>query len=93
MCPCPTPLCCHIITTSKGFSIQDTGVLSVFALCFLRIMSDTPRIVIGDLGISKTVYANDYYAVSATVTLPVRWMAPELLLNTAQYSIKTDVVR
>lgn len=56
-------------------------------------MSDTPRIVIGDLGISKTVYSNDYYAVSPTLTLPVRWMAPELLLNSGQRTTKSDVVR
>eukprot|EP00117_Sycon_ciliatum_P014638 scpid5046/ scgid5405/ Proto-oncogene tyrosine-protein kinase ROS; Proto-oncogene c-Ros; Proto-oncogene c-Ros-1; Receptor tyrosine kinase c-ros oncogene 1; c-Ros receptor tyrosine kinase len=55
------------------------------------IMNEVPCIVIGDLGISKTVYPRDYYSVSPTLSVPIKWMAPELLLGSRHFTSKSDV--
>lgn len=42
----------------------------------------SPRIVkIGDFGLAREIYKNDYYRKRGEGLLPVRWMAPENLMD------------
>lgn len=48
--------------------------------------------VVGDFGLSRDIYAKDYYASENKKTkLPVKWMAPECL-EKGNYNVKSDVV-
>lgn len=42
----------------------------------------SPRVVkIGDFGLAREIYKNDYYRKRGEGLLPVRWMAPENLMD------------
>ncbi|KAM4694286.1 proto-oncogene tyrosine-protein kinase ROS [Discoglossus pictus] len=45
---------------------------------------------IGDFGLARDVYKNDYYRKQGEGLLPVRWMPPESLID-GIFSIRTDV--
>ena len=47
----------------------------------------------GDFGLARDVYTKDYYRISASAEakIPVKWMAPEALLDGISNE-KTDVV-
>lgn len=68
--------------------------------CLVRLM-DPPdgtgdregqeRVVkIGDFGLARDVYRNDYYRKEGEGLLPVRWMAPESLID-GVYTTQSDV--
>ena len=46
---------------------------------------------VADFGLSRDVYIADYYVVNNYNPLPVKWLAPESLLDKL-FSVKTDVV-
>ena len=46
---------------------------------------------VADFGLSRDVYATDYYTMSQSVPLPVKWLAPEALFDRT-FSERTDVV-
>lgn len=43
-----------------------------------------------DFGLAKDLYSSDYYRVEGERKLPVRWMAPEALLQ-GKFTIESDV--
>jgi len=45
---------------------------------------------IGDFGLAKDLYSSDYYQVEGQRKLPVRWMAPEALLQ-GKFTIEADI--
>ena len=45
----------------------------------------------GDFGLARDIYTEDYYVSSREARLPVKWMAPEALLDGISNE-KTDVV-
>ncbi|KAK0150033.1 NT-3 growth factor receptor [Merluccius polli] len=45
---------------------------------------------IGDFGMSRDIYSNDYYRVGGHTMLPIRWMPPESLLY-RRFTGETDV--
>ena len=45
---------------------------------------------IGDFGLSRNVYTNDYYKVSRQSAIPVRWYPPESI-QYRKFSIESDV--
>eukprot|EP00731_Ephydatia_muelleri_P032224 Em0023g731a len=45
---------------------------------------------IGDFGLARDLYSSDYYQVEGKRRLPVRWMAPEALLQ-GKFSLESDV--
>ena len=47
-------------------------------------------IKIADFGLARDVQINDYYRKKGEGFLPVRWMAPESLLEN-RFSVKSDV--
>ena len=55
-------------------------------------MDDNIRIKVGDFGLARDVYSNDYYrATNKNAKLPVKWMSPEALHDNISNE-KTDVV-
>ncbi len=43
-----------------------------------------------DFGLTRDVYEEDYYRVDGQGLLPVRWMAPESMID-GVFTAKTDV--
>lgn len=55
------------------------------------MLDENYRAVVGDFGLSRDIYAKDYYASENKKTkLPVKWMAPECL-EKGNYNSKSDV--
>ena len=46
---------------------------------------------VSDFGLTRDVYTNDYYKLDHSAMLPVKWLAPEALLDRI-FTVKTDVV-
>ena len=53
---------------------------------------ETDEIVvkIGDFGLAREMYSNDYYKQSGDRLLPIRWMAPEAILD-GLFTAYTDI--
>uniref|UniRef100_A0A8D9DZJ2 receptor protein-tyrosine kinase n=2 Tax=Cacopsylla melanoneura TaxID=428564 RepID=A0A8D9DZJ2_9HEMI len=50
--------------------------------CLVSCLDPAKRIVkIGDFGLARDIYRNDYYKKEGEGLLPVRWMAPECLVD------------
>ena len=47
--------------------------------------------MVADFGLSRDIYAEDYYKMQSATPLPVKWLAPEALFD-REFSVKTDVV-
>ncbi|XP_066156235.1 proto-oncogene tyrosine-protein kinase ROS isoform X1 [Euwallacea fornicatus] len=59
--------------------------------CLVSSMEGENRIVkIGDFGLARDIYKNDYYRKEGEGLLPVRWMAPESLLD-GVFTCQSDV--
>ena len=46
---------------------------------------------VSDFGVTHDVYVNDYYKLHHSALLPVKWLAPEALLDRV-FTMKTDIV-
>jgi len=46
---------------------------------------------VADFGFSRDIYTSDYYKLNHPALLPVKWLAPEALLDRT-FTTKTDVV-
>lgn len=50
--------------------------------CLVSSIDPTRRVVkIGDFGLARDIYKNDYYRKEGEGLLPVRWMSPESLID------------
>ncbi|KMQ86597.1 proto-oncogene tyrosine-protein kinase ros, partial [Lasius niger] len=59
--------------------------------CLISGRNRKNRIVkIGDFGLARDIYTNDYYRMEGKTLLPVRWMAPEAL-KYQYFTSKSDV--
>uniref|UniRef100_A0A1A9WAH8 Tyrosine-protein kinase receptor n=1 Tax=Glossina brevipalpis TaxID=37001 RepID=A0A1A9WAH8_9MUSC len=59
--------------------------------CLLTSREESKRIVkIGDFGLARDLYKSDYYRKEGEGLLPVRWMAPESLVD-GIFTIQTDI--
>ena len=46
---------------------------------------------VADFGLSRDVYVTDYYEISQNTPLPVKWLAPEALID-QMFTTQSDVV-
>jgi len=58
---------------------------------FLGRVDNQLNIRVADFGLARDVYASDYYRQQTANRLPVKWMAPETLIDRISNE-KTDVV-
>ena len=48
------------------------------------------KVKIGDFGLARDIYKNDYYRKEGEGLLPVRWMSPESLID-GVFTTQSDV--
>ena len=46
---------------------------------------------VADFGLSRDVYITDYYKIGQNTPLPVKWLAPEVLIDQV-FTTQSDVV-
>ena len=51
---------------------------------------DYSDLLLPDFGLAKDLYSSDYYQVEGQRKLPVRWMAPEALLQ-GKFTMEADI--
>ena len=54
-------------------------------------LDENLTVKVADFGLSRDVYVTDYYVMSHSNPLPIKWLAPEALFDKA-FTEKTDVV-
>ena len=60
-------------------------------LVSLNVTGDRKRIVkIGDFGLARDIYKNDYYRKEGEGLMPVKWMSPESLVD-GVFTTQSDV--
>ena len=45
------------------------------------LVATGPMIKIADFGLSKDIGESNYYRINAGIELPIRWMAPECMMD------------
>jgi len=70
--------------------LKITNVRPDFILIYSRV-DESLRIRVADFGLTRDIYSTEYYKIEKHVTLPVKWMALESLLD-GYFDEKTDVV-
>eukprot|EP00731_Ephydatia_muelleri_P032297 Em0023g804a len=58
--------------------------------CLVSSKGSDRVVKIGEFGLAKDLYSSDYYQVEGQRKLPVRWMAPEALLQ-GKFTMESDV--
>jgi tyrosine-protein kinase Fer len=59
--------------------------------CLINIENETLTVKLGDFGLSRETYSNDYYRQSnGQKALPIRWMSPEAI-NYGLFDSKSEV--
>ncbi|KHJ84461.1 hypothetical protein OESDEN_15825 [Oesophagostomum dentatum] len=58
--------------------------------CLLTERGPNRRAKIGDFGMARDIYENNYYRKGGRAKLPVRWMPPEAFLD-GLFTTQTDV--
>ena len=66
-------------------------LISKLSTYFYRV-DDDYCIKVSDFGLTRDMYATEYYRSDKLTRLPVKWMSPESLLDNF-FNEKTDVVR
>ena len=54
-------------------------------------MDENLNVKVADFGFTRDIYGMDYYRLNRKTKLPVKWVAPESLLDNL-FNEKTDVV-
>ena len=60
--------------------------------CFINRLDDKMTVKVADFGLARDIYTESYYrSANKGKPLPVKWLAPEALLD-RKFTQKTDVV-
>ena len=61
-------------------------------VCIIKIRLDENMMVkVADFGLTRDVYVTDYYRIGNNTPLPVKWLAPEALIDKV-FTTQSDVV-
>ena len=60
-------------------------------ICYCCRLDENLMVKVADFGLTRDVYISDYYVMSHSNPLPVKWLAPEVFFDKV-FSEKTDVV-
>lgn len=60
--------------------------------CLVSLGQDETRyrVKLGDFGLARDIYRNDYYRKEGEALLPVRWMSPEALVD-GVFTTQSDI--
>ena len=58
--------------------------------CLISLTDRGHIVKIGDFGLARDIYKNDYYRKEGEGLLPVRWMSPESLID-GVFTTQSDV--
>ena len=58
---------------------------------FICRLDENMMAKVADFGLSRDVYVTDYYEISQNTPLPVKWLAPEALIDQV-FTTQSDVV-
>ena len=58
--------------------------------CLVSFAGSSLVVKIGDFGLARDIYRNDYYKKEGEGLLPVRWMSPESLID-GIFTTQSDV--
>jgi len=80
-----------MLTPSSCFCLQTRDLAARNCLVSVKEYENSSRVVkIGDFGLARDIYKNDYYRKRGEGLLPVRWMAPESLID-GVFTNRSDV--
>jgi len=58
--------------------------------CLISLTDHGHVVKIGDFGLARDIYKNDYYRKEGEGLLPVRWMSPESLID-GVFTTQSDI--
>ena len=83
-------ICCTIRVSDSSHQLNQWSIL-IYLILHCRVGKNL-NVKVADFGLSKDIYEMDYYRGSNKTRIPVKWMAPESLVDRISNE-KTDVVK
>lgn len=87
--------CKHLIQPLKLLQVWEFGGIMHYCVTkyynYLCRVDENLCVKVADFGLAKDIYSSEYYRMNSNTKVPVKWMAPESLLD-GFFNEKTDVV-